>query len=97
RIAEYNPARPLVIDPILSYSTYLGGNGSDQVGDIAVDSSGNTYVVGSTDSTSFPTANPLQPVNAGWYDVFVTKFNPSGSALVYSTYCGGSTYDDFAR
>ena len=83
----------------LVYSTYLGGSGGnggngDGGNGIAVDSSGNAYVTGYTTSTNFPTMNPLQPVNGGGtYDAFVTKLNPSGSALVYSTYLGGSGDD----
>ena len=58
---------------------------------IAVDSSGNAYVTGYTGSTDFPTVNPLQASwQAGSDDAFVTKLNPAGSALVYSTYLGGS-------
>ena len=61
---------------------------------IAVDSAGNAYVTGGTFSTDFPTANPLQAVFGGGYaDGFVAKLNPSGSALVYSTYLGGSGED----
>jgi hypothetical protein len=86
------------IDPsgsALLYSTYLGGSGidNDNGGDIAVDSTGNAYVTGYTSSTDFPTKNPFQASNAGGsygYDVFVTKINPTGSALIYSTYLGGS-------
>ncbi len=77
----------------LVYSTYLGGSSTESSGGIAVDSSGNAYVTGGTGSNDFPTQNPLQPKNAGMYDVFVTKFNSSGSALVYSTYLGGSKND----
>ena len=79
---------------VLSYSTFLGGNGSDSGRGIAVDVSGNAYVTGSTTSTNFPTANPIQATNGGSSgDVFVTKLNPQGSALVYSTYLGGSNID----
>ena len=77
----------------LVYSTYLGGSGNDGANAIAVDSSGNAYVTGSTSSTDFPTMNPLQPANGGNGDAFVTKLNASGSALVYSTYLGGSLDD----
>ncbi len=81
-VAEYDRERPLVIDPTLSYSTYLGGNGDDLCYGIAVDSSGNAYITGATDSSNFPTLNPFQ--NSG--SIFVTKFSPSGQSLVYSTF-----------
>jgi len=82
----------------LIYSTYLGGSGSNNYGGdtgsgIAVDSAGNTYVTGTTRSTDFPTMNPLQPALNPFEDAFVTKINPSGSALVYSTYLGGLSGD----
>ena len=78
----------------LVYSTYLGGSGSDSGTGIAVDSAGNAYVTGGTSSTNFPTFDPLQPANGGGGDAFVSKLNPSGSALVYSTYLGGSGGDN---
>jgi hypothetical protein len=93
RVAGYDPERALVIDPVLSYSTYLGGSSLDEANGIAVDSSGNAYVTGHTYSADFPTANPLQPSFGGVSDVFVAKLNPAGSALVYSTYLGGSNWD----
>ncbi len=93
RVAGYDPQRALVIDPVLSYSTYLGGSDNDWGNAIAVDSSGNAYVTGYTRSTDFPTANPLQSSNHGKYDAFVAKLNSAGSALVYSTYLGGSKTD----
>jgi hypothetical protein len=78
----------------LVYSTYLGGNGTtDYALGAAVDQTGAAYVTGYTDSTDFPTANPLQRQNAGFADVFVTKLTPNGSALVYSTYLGGASND----
>src|SRR5439155_3865512 len=81
----------------LVYSTYLGGSGGDGGEGIAVDTSGNAYMTGTTGSTDFPTANPLQAacaVDSGGFcgDAFVTKLNASGSALVYSTYLGGSGF-----
>lgn len=78
----------------LIYSTYLGGADYDEGDGIAVDSSGNGYITGRTRSTNFPTINPLQAVYGGGPDdAFVAKLNPSGSALVFSTYLGGSSRD----
>ena len=157
--AKYDAGRPLYIDPLI-YSTYLGGSGSDYGHGIAVDSAGNAYVTGYTDSTDFPTtpgafqttataaarrrlrdqaqphgigfgllhlsgrqqlrwrlgiavdstgnayvtgrtltqptfpsrpAPSRRPCGGGESDAFVTKINPTGSALVYSTYLGGSS------
>lgn len=88
----YDTTRPLVVDPVLSYATYLGGSGTDQAARIAVDAAGNAYVIGDTTSPNFPTANPLQAARRGPQNVFVAKLNPAG-ALVYSTYLGGSAYE----
>jgi len=88
-LAKYDATKRLYIDPLI-YSTYLGGSGNDAGGAIAVDAAGNAYVTGYTASTDFPTMNPLQPANGGGADAFVAKLNPAGSALVYSTYLGGS-------
>ena len=92
-VPEYDKTRPLIIDPVLVYSTYLGGSGMDGGRGIAVDSSGNVYVTGVTWSTNFPTQNAYQGTYGGNGDAFVTKLNPSGS-LVYSTYLGGSDWDE---
>jgi hypothetical protein len=92
-VGSYDRSQALIIDPILSYSTYLGGSGSDSGGSIAVDSAGDAYVTGITASTNFPTAHPLQATSGANNDAFVAKLNPAGSALVYSTYLGGSDYD----
>jgi hypothetical protein len=83
----------------LVYSTYLGGGTVNGYGthsggtSIAVDASGDAYVTGWTDSTSFPTTNPVQATNAGGMDSFVTELNPSGSGLLFSTSLGGSGND----
>jgi hypothetical protein len=93
-VGPYDRARPLVIDPVLLYSTYLGGSGIDDAANaIAVDQSGNVYVTGQTTSNDFPTQHAEQPSSGGGYDAFLTKIDPSGSALVYSTYFGGSGDD----
>ncbi|HEY8155769.1 MAG TPA: SBBP repeat-containing protein [Myxococcota bacterium] len=79
----------------LVYSTYLGGTGAccDLGNAIAIDSAGNAYVTGAGDSPDFPTLHPVQGSFAGFVDAFVTKLDPSGSALVYSTYLGGLAAD----
>jgi hypothetical protein len=87
-VTKFNPAGSALV-----YSTYLGGSSAEIGFGITVDSSGNAYVTGSTTSIDFPTMNPLQPSNGGGWDAFVTKLNPTGSALLYSTYLGGSGYD----
>ena len=95
-VAAYDMSSPLVIDPVLVYSTYLGGSANDSGNAIAVDVSGNAYVTGSTGSANFPTLTPLQASLAGGgsdTDVFVAKLNASGTALVYSTYLGGGNQD----
>jgi hypothetical protein len=94
KVAAYDRGQPLIIDPMLLYSTYLGGTGVDAGRAIAVDTSGNAYVTGETLSLDFPTTlGAFQPDNAGSSDAFVTKLNPTGSGVVYSTYLGGSADD----
>lgn len=92
-VGSYDSSQSLVIDPVLEYSTYLGGTGSDIGGSIEVDASGNAYVTGRTTSSDFPTtAGAFQPnlASGATQNIFVTKLNSTGSALVYSTYLGGS-------
>jgi hypothetical protein len=94
KVAAYDASQPLVIDPVLFYSTYLGGNAFDVGSSIAVDSAGNAYVTGFTNSSNFPTtAGAFHTTFGGSFDAFVTKLNPTGSGLVYSTYLGGSGQD----
>ena len=94
-VGAYDAARPLVIDPVLSYSTYLGGSGNEEGNAIAVDNAGNTYIVGFTDSLDFPTASATQPVfGGGRQDAFVVKLDPSGTRVIYSTYLGGDQQDN---
>ena len=93
QVSSYDPSYPLIIDPTLSYSTYLGGRSGDVGYGIAVDVSGNAYVTGYTSSTNFPTQNPYQGTKPGYYDAFITKLSSSGGTLSYSTYLGGSNRD----
>ncbi len=96
-IAKYDASLPLIIDPSLVYSTYVGGSspmsGNDAAIGIAIDSFGNAYITGQTGSTNFPVTagayDTTPDTGTGSSDAFVTKLNPSGTALVYSTYLGG--------
>jgi hypothetical protein len=90
-LGRYNPTYPLIIDPTLTYSTFFGGTNSDAILGIKVDSAGNIYVSGATSSSNFPTANPYQGLPNGGGDVFVSKLDPTGTTLIYSTYLGGSS------
>jgi hypothetical protein len=96
QLGNYDPGRPLVIDPVLIYSTYLGGSGFDQGYAIAVDSLGNSYVTGQTAAIDFPTTPGAFQTQYGGGDAFVAKLNPSGSALVYSTYLVGASGNGIA-
>jgi len=93
QVANYDRDRPLVIDPVLGYSTFLGGTGFDFATSIAVDGAGDVYVTGVTTSIDFPATSGAFDTshNGGSHsqDVFVTKLNGSGSSFIYSTYLGG--------
>jgi Bacterial Ig-like domain (group 3)/Beta-propeller repeat len=84
-VGRYDHHQPLVIDPVLVYSTYVGGSGGDSPTGVAVDSAGNAYVTGQTNSLNFPGA----PGN-GKFQNFVVKLNASGNSVLYSTYVSGS-------
>lgn len=91
---SYDPRLPLIIDPVLTYSTYFGGSNDDYWNvRSCVDSDGNTCLSGLTFSTDLPTKDPFQGTIAGASDIFVTKLNAAGDALLYSTYLGGSSYE----
>jgi hypothetical protein len=92
QIAHYDSSKPLVIDPVLVYSTYLGGSGTDWLTGIAVDTSGSVYVAGYTDSPNFPLAT-LGALPTNTNHVFVAKLDPTGSNLVYADYVGGNSGD----
>lgn len=91
-LGTYNHSKPLVIDPVLTYGTFLGGSLDDRGVAIAADDAGNAYIVGDTVSTNFPLVDAYQSTNHntsnGWV-VFVSKLNPAGTALIYSTFLGG--------
>ncbi len=93
RVDAYDATKPLIIDPILAFSTYLGGSSSDSGEAVAVDAVGHALVTGTTSSVNFPAVGSLPPSVRGSNDVFVTKFFGDGSALIYSTYFGGSDFE----
>ncbi|SPE60417.1 conserved exported hypothetical protein [Verrucomicrobia bacterium] len=97
-LGDYAPGLPLVIDPVLTYSTVLGGDRGDNALAVKVDSSGSVYVAGVTlsDAFDFTHTNGFQPLYAGGFvngDAFVAKFDSSGSNLIYFTYLGGTNDD----
>ena len=96
-IGAYDRTQALVIDPTLSYSTYLGGSGApgDVAEAIAVDTAGDAYVAGFTSSTDFPTTSAFQDAlgSGASQNAFVTKFSTDGSTLIFSTYLGGGLSD----
>lgn len=97
RVGSYDRSRPLVIDPVLTFSTYLDGGATDNITAVTTDGSGNIYLTGFTTSTDFPTIKPLQPASGCGLDacdyVFITKLDPTGKTLIYSTYLGGGFLD----
>lgn len=100
RLGHYDRTRPLVIDPVFTFSTYLDGNNMDEVSGVTTDASGNIYVTGNTASADFPTQNPYQsqlacatPNSTNCSNAFISKLDPTGNTLLYSTYLGGNGQD----
>ncbi len=92
RLAAHDPKLPVVIDPILTYASYLGGVDEDEGLAVCADAFGNLYVTGRTDSPNFPLATAYQDTRSGVDDdLFITKFNAAGCSHIYSTYLGGAT------
>jgi hypothetical protein len=92
QVAAYDSSKPLVIDPIVAYSTYLGGNGYDYGTDVAADAAGNIYIAGYTFSVDFPTSGGYDTTFSAPIDGFITKLSTT-TGLLYSTYLGGSGTD----
>ncbi len=96
----YNPDLPLIIDPVIEYSTYLGGSDNDYCRSVAVDKDGNLYATGYVESSDFPVESAYDSTYNGGsingYDIFVTKLSVKGDTIRYSTYIGGSDGDDRA-
>ena len=92
-IGVYDNSAPLVIDPTISYCTYLGGSGLTSITGVAVDSAANLYMTGWTEALNFPIVGPVQASNQGGVDILVAKLNPAGTAIAYATYIGGKSDD----
>lgn len=96
-VASYDKSAPLIVDPVLNYSTYLGGSSEDIGTAVAVDAAGNAYIAGYTYSSNFPLLNAYdRSLSRSDVDAFVAKLNPTGSALMYATYLGSGKSLDIA-
>lgn len=95
QVGPYDQSHPLVIDPIVTYGTFLGGGGTDRASGIAIDPAGNIYIGGRTLSADFNTRSPIDGSYGGGIngDAFIAKFDPTGATLIYATYIGGSESD----
>src|SRR5579872_101160 len=96
RIGKYRKDRPLIVDPVLSYSTLIGANNRTTVVGVAADGSSDMFITGTTFATNYPTVHAFQSQNNGTMNIFVTKLNPAGDVILYSTYLGGSAFDNAA-
>ena len=90
QISSYDHTRPLIIDPVMVFSTYFGGSMGENSYQVRLDTEGNMYIAGNTSSPDFPLANPLENTLQAITAAFVSKFSPDGSKLLYSTYIGGN-------
>src|SRR5207249_11202635 len=89
---DYDATRPLIVDPGMTWSTFLGGSGADAMGGTATDVSGNVYVAGYSASPDYPATAGVYSTASADYDVVVSKFRSDGT-LVWSTHFGGSGTD----
>ncbi len=94
---NYDPTLPTLIDPVLSFSSLLGGSSDDYGTGVAVDTAGCVYIAGYTSSSNFPIVGAYDPSANGSFDAFVTKISPNGSTIIYSTYVGGSNDDRVSK
>ena len=92
KLGAYDPRRPLIIDPVLAYSTYLGGSDIDTITGIDVDRFGCAYICGFTDSTDFPKVSGAGSLNPNGQTGFVTKLNAAGTGILYTTFVTGAGY-----
>ena len=93
-VGAHDPSAPLTIDPVLIYSTYLGGTLDDGVFADTLGADGSLFLTGNTSSTNFPTATPIQGSSGGGtQDAFIARLNPAGTAYIFTTYFGGSGQD----
>ncbi len=92
-LGAYDHSRALIIDPTITYSTYLGGTGMGSVNAVAVDASGDVYVAGYTEALNFPIVGAYQATNKGSVNAFVAKLSAAGTSLIYATYVGGNSDD----
>ena len=94
---NYDPTLPTLIDPVLSFSSLLGGASDDYATGVAVDTAGYVYLAGYTSSANFPIVGAFDPSTNGSFDAFVTKISPNGSTIIYSTFVGGSNDDRVSK